>query len=121
MILTLQLAYLAAATAWNVASWLRLRSGRPPLSGTDPRAGLVAMLAYGVALGTALLPTDLVYRLLMVAAVLVFGHGGVWLHLKPEGRARFPSTGAWLLGVGINVCGLVLNGLAALGMAAAAP
>ena len=57
------------------------------------------------------------FRILMVLAVLLLGYGGVLKHLQiiQETPELYSSLAAMIIGPGINVFGLVLNVLAALG------
>jgi hypothetical protein len=118
LLLKLQVLYVLAGIGYNVVSLVLSRTGGSRLSPTDPASGLIVMAVYGGCLLVGRLGYTRIYRILMALSVLVLGYGGVVLHLTnyTAGRAfLYDSTLAWAAAVGINLFGLVLNFIGALG------
>lgn len=113
-----QIVYCLIALFFNLVSVAFVATGGAPLTATDPIGGLIAMGLYASFLVPAYLGRIIFYRALMVLAIIIFGYGGVINHLmlmatEPE---LYTSMLAGLIGVLINVFGLCLNVIAALGL-----
>jgi hypothetical protein len=117
-LLLLQVIYCLLGLGYNLVSYILISKGAPPLSATAPLVGAVSMLVYGICLAPGFLGAHRVYRVLMAAAIIVYGYGGVIKHLlnmTQEGLAQYHSLAAWAFAMGINVFGLILNILAVAG------
>lgn len=116
-LLRFQAFYFVIALGYNVVSWLRVRAGRPPLSATSPKMGLLVMSLYGSWLIPGRAASLPLYRLLMAVAVVYLGYGGILRHIRNRfsNPDLYSSTLAWAAAIGINSFGLVLNLLAATG------
>ena len=118
-LLILQVIYCLLGIGYNVVSLILSRTGGSPLSATNPVTGMLVMAVYGGCLAVGALRYVRIYRVLMALSILVFGYGGVVVHIMNlvAGRAfLYSSMAAWGVAVGINVFGLVLNFIAALGL-----
>jgi len=116
-LLWLQFVYAILGAAYNVVSLSLLLMGKPPLSATNPIVGLVFMIIYALCLIPGHMRKLLMYRILMGIAILGFGVFGIAVHIiniftQPQ---LYQSILAWVLAVGINVFGLVLNIIAVSG------
>lgn len=116
-LLRLQTVYWIVAVGYNVVSWLRVRAGRPPLSATTPKTGLLVMSLYGSWLIPGRAGIMPLYRMLMGVAVAYLGYGGILRHIRNrfDNPRLYSSTLAWAAAIGINSFGLILNLLAAAG------
>lgn len=105
-----QVVYGLAGIGYNLIS-LALSA---PLAPTNPVVGILAMSLYLL----GLVPGQLGYRQIhsgvMVAALLIFGYGGIAVHLmafaaNPATPVGYQSTAALLVAVAINATGFALN------------
>ncbi len=120
LLLKLQVSYALAGLAYNVVSAIRVHAGLPQLSTTTPALGGAMMVIYAAFLisGWGRFHRGWLYRGLMGLSVVVFAYGGIWQHVATyleSGLAGYHGPVAWILAVGINVYGLVLNTVAAAG------
>ncbi len=120
LLLTLQASYALAGLAYNVASAIRVQAGLPQLSTTTPALGGAMLVIYAAFLvsGWERFHCGWLYRGLMGLSVVVFAYGGIWQHVATcleSGLAGYHGPVAWLIAVGINVYGLVLNAIAVAG------
>jgi hypothetical protein len=117
LLLKLQIAYMALGILYNLVSLYVMSTGKPALTATQPAMGILSMAVYGLFLIPGFMRKLTVYRILMVVAILVIGYGGIVVHFiniftQPQ---IYQSILAWAIAVGINIFGLVLNLIAALG------
>jgi hypothetical protein len=118
LLLKLQAVYCLLGIGYNVVSLVLSRTGGSTLSPTDPVMGFVSMAVYGGCLLVGVLQYKRIYRILMALSVMVLGYGGVVLHLVNYTAGRtflYDSMLAWGAAVCINLFGLVLNFIGALG------
>ncbi len=118
-LLVLQVVYCALGIGYNALSLILVRCGGHPLSATEPVKGMVVMLVYGACLVPALLNYVTIYRILMALAVIALGFGGVVTHIVNLTTGRmflYDSIVAWGVAVALNLFGLALNVMAALGL-----
>jgi len=111
-LLILQVIYALLGVGYNVVSHLIVSGGGQALSATVPVVGGAFMLGYGIALIPGFFKKVVPYRLLMGAAIIIFGYGGIVTHIlnASEGHMEsYSSVTAWILAVGINVFGLIWN------------
>ena len=111
-LLILQVIYAVLGVGYNVVSCLIVSGGGEALSATVPVVGGAYMLGYGVCLTPGFFKKIVPYRILMGAAVLVFGYGGVVKHILNAAGGHmdlYSSQAAFVLAVGINVFGLIWN------------
>jgi len=116
-LLRLQLLYYFLGILFNAVSYYFISTGGQGLTPNEPIGGSIAMTIYASFLIPGFLKKIPVYRILMVAAVLLLGYGGVVNHFNfmrdtPE---LYHSVAAGVIGMSINIFGLVLNLLAASG------
>ena len=116
-LLFLQIAYAAVGVCYNVASLIVSSMGKPALAPTQPVMGMISMVVYALFLIPGFMRKIVLYRVLMVVAILVIGWGGVVTHIiniftQPQ---LYASIFSWAGALGINLFGLVLNVIAALG------
>ena len=116
-LLQLQLLYYGLGMAFNAVSLYMIANGGQALTPNEPVAGSMAMTLYASFLIPGFLKKIPIYRILMGLAVILLGYGGVFNHLNflrnsPE---LYHSLVAGLIGVSINIFGLILNGIAAFG------
>ena len=116
-LLRLQLLYYFLGIAFNAVSYYLINNGGQALTPNEPIAGSIAMTLYASFLLPGFLKKITVYRILMVLAVLLLGYGGVLNHLNfmrdtPE---LYHSVAAGVIGVSINIFGLILNVMGAAG------
>jgi hypothetical protein len=116
-LLRLQVIYFVLGLLYNGLSLYLTSTGKPPLAPTQPVLGAISMIVYALFLIPGCLRKITLYRILMGVAILVMGYGGVVTHLiniftQPQ---LYSSIAAWAAAVGINLFGLVLNIIAALG------
>ena len=118
LLLKLQGLFAAAAIAYLLASGIREQTMGTPLSVAPV---VQSILIFCVYIGCLFLPSIGRigwYRVAMVPAILAFGGGGVIGNIVTYfsgGEASYASFGAWVVAVGINAFGTVLNIIAALG------
>ena len=117
-LLLFQFMYCLAGLAYNAYAYRQIASGRKPPTPTPPLIGAMIMIIYGLCLVPGLIGHSVLYRALMLLSILVLGYGGVFQHILRFIReaSAYSSVIAWALAVGINLFGLVLNVLAALGL-----
>lgn len=117
-LLLLQCFYATLGIGYNAVSYWQAASGRQLLAPTPPLTGAMSMLVFGLFLIPGFLRLLVAYRILMAAAVILLGYGGVVKHVVNAfgGLSAYSSTAAWALALGINVSGLLLNLYAAGGM-----
>jgi len=116
-LLQLQIIYALMGIAYNGVSFYYAMVLKQPLSSTNPVLGTITMTIYALFLIPGFLGKMTFYRILMLVAILVIGWGGIVTHIiniftQPQ---LYYSLVAWAIAVGINVFGLVLNIIAALG------
>ncbi len=110
LLLKFQLFYLILGLGYNLVSLIFLYSGGRALSETSPLLGAASLLLYGLFLLTGFAGKQKVYRVLMLAAFLVLGYGGVVSHiLNYSNLELYYSATAWLLAILINLYGAALN------------
>ena len=115
-LLMLQMGYAFAGIMYNVGSLLAQRNLEPAWASTDAVIGVAGMALYGLFLSAGLMKRLTLYRVLMVASVFLLGYGGVITHLLNIGHMElYQSVWTWVLAIGINAFGLVLNLVAAFG------
>jgi len=116
-LLQLQLLYYLLGMAFNAVSIYGMSNGAQQLTPNDPYSGSIAMTVYALFLISGFLKKIPFYRILMGLAVLLLGYGGVLKHIQflQETPELYNSTAAAIIGPGINVFGLILNVMAALG------
>lgn len=116
-LLRLQVLYCVLGILFNGLSWIVLLQSGKPLTPTAPVSGLVVMAIYGLFLLAGHFEKISLYRMLMLVALLIFGYGGIFSHIGLLNQAPelYHSIGVGMLAILINVFGLILNGLAALG------
>ncbi len=116
-LLRLQLLYYILGMVFNAVSFYLISRGEQALTPNDPAFGSLGMTIYAVFLIPGFLNRIVFYRILMVVAIILLGYGGVLNHLNfirdmPE---LYHSFSAAIIGVSINVFGLILNVIAASG------
>ena len=116
-LLKLQLLYCGLGMGYNFVSYVLARSGRRKLSPTPPHLGAAFMFIYGLCLIPGWMDYRLIYRALMAFFLVYFGNGGVIRHVKayPKRTKLYASTTAWLSAISINMFGVLLNLVAAIG------
>ena len=111
-LLILQVIYAVLGVGYNVVSYLIVSSGGQALSATVPLVGGAYMLGYFLALIPGFFKKVVPYRILMGVAVLIFGYGGVAVHILNSAGGHsdlYSSMTSFVLAVAINVFGLVWN------------
>lgn len=116
-LLKLQLAYYVLGIGFNAVSLYCIHIGSQQLTPNEPIMASVFMTVYATLLIPGFLKKITLYRILMVVAVLLMGYGGVFKHINliratPE---LYASLWAGAIGISINVFGLILNLMGALG------
>jgi len=116
-LLQFQLFYYGLGMAFNAVSIYIISTGGQALTPNEPVAGSMAMTLYASFLISGFLKKIPIYRILMGLAVVLLGYGGVFNHFNflrhsPE---LYHSLAAGLVGMSINIFGLLLNCLAAFG------
>lgn len=114
-LLRLQVVYYFLGMLFNLVSIYYVETGQPQLTPNEPKAAAVFMTIYACFLISGFVKWIGVYRILMVVSVVLMGYGGVFNHINhiqntPELYASFT---AGLIGIGINIYGLILNIIAA--------
>jgi hypothetical protein len=119
-LLLAQCLYAIMGIGYNVLSCLAVSSGGKAFSTTAPLTGSLSLALYGLCLLPGFLGHLRVYRILMGLSIVVFGYGGIVKHLLnyPGGLDVYSSMTAYVIAIGINVFGLVLNVIAAAGVTA---
>ncbi|MBU2515861.1 hypothetical protein KJ966_31460 [bacterium] len=117
VLIKLQISYFVAGLAYNIVSYLFLITYGQTLATTPPLNGVLSMLLYFALLIPAMLKHIRLYRILMAIAILVYGYGGIFVHIQNylAGSTLYHSTLAWFLAIAINGFGLCLNLLAVSG------
>lgn len=116
-LLKLQLGYYFSGLLFNAVSFYLISQGEQALTPNDPLFGTIGMTIYACFLITGFFKKITFYRVLMVLAIILLGYGGVLNHLNfirhtPE---LYYSVTAGIIGISINIFGLGLNVIAALG------
>lgn len=117
-LLKLQVFYCLIGILFNVVSWLGIQNGHQALTPTVPHEGFIAMSIYGVFLLVGYFRKIGLYRILMLISILILGYGGVvkniiTLNQHPD---LYTSIFIGIIGVAINLFGLILNCIAAFGL-----
>ncbi len=115
-LLRLQWIYVILGAGYNIISYIGIVNGARQLSTTPPLTGLPVMLLYGLFLIPAYRNRIKAYRILMFCAILIYGWGGIMVHLINYFRdpMLYASFIAWVLAISINIFGLSLSILAVL-------
>ena len=115
-LLRLQLLYYILGILFNAVSFILIAQGGKALTPNDPLIGSVVMTIYATFLIPGFLKKITIYRILMVVAIVLLGYGGVINHLNfmQDSPELYHSVAAGVIGVSINIFGLILNVLAAL-------
>jgi hypothetical protein len=101
---------------YNVFSLLAQRNGQQAWASTDAVQGVAVVAMYGLFLSTGLMRNLIPYRLLMTISVILFGYGGVIVHLLNANHLElYQSVWTWAAAIIINGFGLLLNLAAAAG------
>ena len=116
-LLRLQLTYYSLGMLFNALSLILIYQGGHALTPNEPILGSIVMSIYALFLIPGFMGKLSIYRALMVLAIIMLGYGGVFNHINmiretPELYHSIVAGGAGLM---INVFGLVLNIIAALG------
>lgn len=112
-----QFIYCIGGILFNVISQVMINNGHQALTPTVPIEGIFAMSIYGIFLLTGYFKKIRWYRFLMLISIVIFGYGGVLKHFftYQESPELYHSLFIFIIGVTINLFGLILNLLAALG------
>lgn len=115
-LLKLQVGYYLLGMIFNFVSIYCVSIGEQQLTPNEPKQAAISMTLYAFFLIPGFLRKIGIYRILMVVAVILMGYGGVFNHINlinntPE---LYASVTAGVIGISINVYGLVLNCIAAL-------
>ncbi len=116
-LLKLQFFYYFLGILFNAVSFYLIWKGGKGLTPNDPIFGSLGMTLYATFLIPGVFKKITFYRILMVLAVVLLGYGGVLNHFNfmrdtPE---LYHSIAAGAIGVSINIFGVILNTIAALG------
>jgi hypothetical protein len=116
-LLFFQMCYCIAGLGYNMVSYFIVANGGLQLSTSEPITGALFMGAYGVCLLSGRFGFTRAYRIIMVFFVIAGGYGGILIHLinYSSDSSQYASFLAWIVAVGINSYGLILNVLAVLG------
>ena len=115
-LLMLQMGYCFCGIMYNVFSLLAQRNGQQAWASTDAVQGVAVVAMYGLFLSTGLMRNLIPYRLLMAISVILFGYGGVIVHLLNANQLElYQSVWTWAAAIIINGFGLLLNLAAAAG------
>lgn len=103
--------YALVAIVYNIISALLQKHIGAGLTSTDPLMGNIVMVIYCLFLESGKRGFEVLYRILMLLAVLGLGYGGVITHLinlvsQPE---LYLNIWVGMLAVLINLIGLTLN------------
>lgn len=112
-----QVVYYILGMLFNVVSYIVITYGYNALTPTVPQQGFVVMTIYGMFLLPGYFKKTSWYRCLMLIAVLLLGYGGVIKHCitYPQSPELYHSLWVGIIGISINLYGLILNLIAALG------
>ena len=102
-LLSVQFVYCLLGVGYNLASYLQISAGSPPLSATPPLVGGISMFVYGICLTPGIFGAVTVYRVLMGLAIIVYGYGGIVKHLinfYQNGLIGYSSLAAWAIAIG---------------------
>lgn len=116
-LLKLQFFYYFLGMLFNAVSFYLIWRGGTALTPNDPILGSLGMTLYATFLISGFFKKITFYRILMALAVLLLGYGGVLNHFNfmsntPE---LYHSIAAGGIGISINIFGVILNTIAALG------
>lgn len=101
-LLMLQMAYCFTGIMYNVCSLLAQRNGQQAWASTDAVVGVAVVALYGLFLSTGLMQNLSSYRILMAISVILFGYGGVGVHLvSADQMALYQSAWTWAAAIGI--------------------
>ena len=116
-LLIAQFFYAIMGIGYNILSFISVSSGGQAFSATAPLTGGISLFLYGLCLLPGFLGYTGIYRVLMGVAIVAFGYGGIVKHLLnyPGGLDVYSSMTAYVIAIGINVFGLVLNVIAVSG------
>jgi hypothetical protein len=117
-LLRLQIVYAAIALVFNATSVITFTIYGRLLTPTDPLLGSLVLVIYSSVIWLGYRQFITLYRIFMAFSVLIFGYGGVGVHLvqliySPDG---YFSALSGILAICINMAGLILNCIAALGL-----
>lgn len=119
LLLKFQAAYAVLAIGYLLLSYQQVQSGGVQFSAAAPLANIPIFLAYAGCLLLGVYRKHVPYRLAMLAAVLMFGGGGVVMNVVnyvQSGLDGYSSFAALAAAVAINAFGLIWNVIAALGV-----
>lgn len=115
-LIMMQMAYCFTGIMYNVGSLVAQQNGLLAWASTDAVTGIAGVALYGLFLSTGLMKKLIFYRGLMVVSILLFGYGGVIVHLLNIGQLElYQSVWTWAGAIVINAFGLSLNVVAACG------
>ena len=116
-LLKLQLLYCTLGILFNIVSILVIHNGGQQLTPNVPVTGMIVMSTYGLFLLSGYFKKITLYRILMLLSVLLLGYGGVFNHFGAMSQTPelYYSIPIGILGMSINIFGLILNIIAALG------
>ena len=116
-LLSLQLSYSILGILFNIVSWSLLLSSGKSLTPTDPLLGIIVMLVYAGFLLAGKMKRIVLYRILMLVALIVFGYSGILKHVLVLNKSPelYYTLGVGIIAICINLFGVGLNAYAALG------
>ncbi|MDW4498057.1 hypothetical protein R5H30_08715 [Sulfitobacter sp. D35] len=115
-LLRLQWLFAALAFGFLIASGLTALIAGAPLSAAPVAASLVMFTLYATSLKLPGMGRVGWYRLAMIPAIVVFGGGGVIANVVQNGLDDYASVPVFVVAVGINLYGTILNIIVALGL-----
>jgi hypothetical protein len=117
-LLKLQFIYGLLGLLFNLISWIFIAYNYQALTSTIPVEGIAAMSIYGTFLLTGYFRKIGWYRFLMFISIIIFGYGGVVKHIFSLSQSPefYHSFSAGIIGIIINIFGVVLNLIATLGL-----
>lgn len=112
-----QFTYCIVGILFNVISQVMINNGHQALTPTVPVKGIFAMSIYGIFLLAGYFLKIRWYRFLMLISIIIFGYGGVLKHFftYQESPELYHSLLIAMIGITINIFGLIVNLLAAFG------